>query len=408
MKINNKIIIFASVLAIIAVGFIPGINKFFLAAISNVSVNISENITPPTPVVSTGGGGYFPAITTPIPVATPVTSLEPEKNTPVEQQPIQPVNNIQPASASLLPVAVAALSQKIPELATILSNLNVKTTADVAALQNYNIYLPSTNITSENQPTDKVFVLLGKGNINALTRLDFSSNAPALEQINVLGAKPLHLVVKPSSIAKSVTGYVLFDSFSVLKFSYTDKNNDGIFTADINSPAVEGQYQIVTTVNYADAKIPSKDIKITTLIDPDGYIYEEVQGKQLRINNATVSLYKLNPSASSGQANQYVLWNASDYGQENPQITDVTGKYSYLVPEGTYYLSVKTANYPSYKSDIFSVKEGKEIHFNVELKKQFSFYSFLNWTNIVLAVLFVLVCYNFYRDFKRGKPNRKR
>jgi hypothetical protein len=383
-----------------------------------------------------GGGGvsYYPTVITPavppeqqpaplVPAAEqPQQPENPAENLvnngqnqptaqPVENPVVQPENIQQPTVTSgPLSLAVAGLSQKIPEFAGILSNLNIKNAQDVANLQNYNIFLPGLKEIGINKiPTDTMFVMLGNKNIDAETKLNFSSAAAAPEEINVLAAKQMHLVVKPSSPVKEVSGYVLFESpnlpnpnqnFSVLKFSYTE-NSDGTYVADINSPAVAGQYQIVTSIDYVDAKLGQKEIKTTTLVDPDGYIYENAGNGELRINGAVVSLYDLNSK------NQYELWNAKEYGQENPQITDATGNYSFLVPVGTYYLTVKMPGYYSYQSNAFPVMEGKEIHSNVALKKEFNFYSLINWNTVLMIILFCLVFYNFYRDARREKLNRK-
>ena len=93
-------------------------------------------------------------------------------------------------------------------------------------------------------------------------------------------------------------------------------------------------------------------------------------------------------------------------GQENSQITDATGNYSFLVPAGTYYLTVKAQGYSTYQSDAISVSEGKEIHSNIALKKQFDLLSLINWNTILIIILFCIVIYNFWMVFyKSGKPH---
>ncbi len=409
MKISSGIFIVAILLVLGLITFQPA-EKLFLAAVSNANVFVTgtqENNPPP--VVSSGGGGfYYPTVITPtVPPEqkpTPPIVKQPEQPN-IAENPAQPVespvaiseNTQQPPTiTSLLPLAVADLSARIPAFANILSNLNVKNSQDVANLQNYDIFLPGLKSITGAMPSDTVFVLLGNKNIDAATKLNFSESAPAIEEVNVLTAKPMQLVVKPSAPIKDVTGYVLFDNFSVLKFNYKD-NNDGTYVADINSPAVAGQYQIITSINYADANLAPKEIKTTTLVDPDGYIYEKVGNGEFRINGASVALYKLNTKK------QYELWNANEYGQENPQTTNSTGNYSFLVPVGTYYLTVNAPGYYPYKSDAVSVMEGKEIHTNIALKKELDLSSLLNWNTILIFILFCMVIYNFYMDMQRRK-----
>jgi len=367
-----------------------------------------------------GGGWYYPTVLTPT-VPPEQETIPPIANQPIALAPtIPPKTTPTPAaeiipetSVNLLPLAIANLSAKIPLFKSILDNLRITNAEDVVNLKNYNIFLPGIkeitgsdflNLSPEQKntiPTDVVFVLLGNSNIDAMAKLDFSKNALNLQTVNVLPAKPIRLVVKPESGAKEASGYVLFtapnfpnpeQNFSILKFSYNDDDKDGIYVSDISTPAVEGQYQIVTSVNYGAT---SREIRTTTLVDPDGYIYEKVGDKELRINNAIVSLYKLNDKK------QYELWSAGDYGQENPQITDSTGNYSFLVPEGVYYLTVKSPGYYFYQGDAVSVKEGKEIHANIALKKQFDLYSLLDRNTILIIILFCFVGYNFYWNRKR-------
>ena len=420
MKINNKILILLFIVTLVVLS-IPASQKFFLAQVSNVSVFVPGGQITPTPENSSGGGGSAYYLTSLSPKETPVAIEEqatPTVNplsTPIATPAIQTTTQNQlnqESQASLLPAAVADLTQKIPQLAQIFSNLNVKTPEDVSALQTYNIYLPGlnkvTNGQASNAPTDTVFVELGNGNIDASTELNLGQDSGSLEKVHVQLGKPMELVVRPSQAADGVFGYILFipgsainnQNFVISKFDYT--NNGGVYSAKIMSPSVEGSYQIVTSINYADKSVADRVVKTTTLVDPDGYVYEQTPNGELRIKNSTVSLYQLNSK------NQYVLWNASDYGQENPQITDNTGNYSFLVPVGTYYIEAKASGYNTYKSDPISVLEGKEVHSNIELKKQVDIYSLINFQNIFLGIIFCLVMINFYLEMRRVGQSRKK
>ena len=84
--------------------------------------------------------------------------------------------------------------------------------------------------------------------------------------------------------------------------------------------------------------------------------------------------------------------------QENPQITDATGKYSFLVPEGSYYLKVVAPGYLIYDGKPFQVKEGSGVHFYIELKTKYWFLKIIDWKTILLVLVIILLLYNFYRD----------
>jgi hypothetical protein len=182
------------------------------------------------------------------------------------------------------------------------------------------------------------------------------------------------------------------------EFFYNDDDNDGIYTAEIVAPVVEGEYDIITIIDYEiDGKIVSKEILMRTVVDPEGYVFEKIEDKELRLPKVKVTIYHLN------QAGQYELWLAKEYNQENPQITDVTGKYSFLVPPGKYYLTAEVAGYANYQGESFEVSEGPGVHFNIELKTKHWYLKIVDWKTIALLVLFALVAYNFYKDKKRKK-----
>jgi len=189
--------------------------------------------------------------------------------------------------------------------------------------------------------------------------------------------------------------------FVLAQFQYADPDQDGIWTADIQTPAVTGEYEIISLINYQDQSIPPKEIRLITVIDPEGYVFERITNQELRIMNAEVSIYQLN-----SQTNEYELWPAQNYDQQNPQITDATGKYSFLVPAGSYYIKAEAAGYHPYQSDIFEVSEAKNVHLELELKAKLGWKNILTWERALLILLLGLIIYNFYRG-RRKKYNLK-
>ena len=182
------------------------------------------------------------------------------------------------------------------------------------------------------------------------------------------------------------------------KFEYADPDKDGIYTAEIQSPRVAGKYDIVTVIDFRDPKLGRKEILLTTVVDPEGYVYEKIGNKEARISGAKVSLYWLDPTSG-----KYELWPAQNYQQENPQITNITGKYSFLVPAGKYYLKANASDYLPYKGVPFQVESGRGIHLNVELKTKYWWLKFVNWNEILFVVIILLLMYNFYEDRKRKR-----
>lgn len=258
------------------------------------------------------------------------------------------------------------------------------------------------------------------------------------QRISALPGKNLKLVVKPLSAAKSVTGYIVFLAatpkvsaneilrsslaasalFSTLSekvtdpepiekklvlasFEYEDPDRDGIYTADITTPAVPGEYEIITIIEYVDPELGSRKMSMVTVIDPEGYIYEENGGKETRIPGAVISLYKLDPATK-----EYKLWNAKDYQQENPQVTDIRGTYSFLVPEGSYYFHIEAPGYKVYEGKVFLVRNGDSVHENIELKPLGGWFKEPDWQTLLLIVVLLLLVYNLYRNTLRDKLSK--
>ena len=129
-----------------------------------------------------------------------------------------------------------------------------------------------------------------------------------------------------------------------------------------------------------------------------GYVYEKSGDTQTRIPRSVVSLYWLNPATK-----EYELWPAKDFQQENAQITDKEGTYSFMVPSGHYYLKAEAPGYSTYESKTFELKEAKVIHFNIELKKQNWWSKVLDWKVMLFILLIALFSYLFYLYRKRKK-----
>ena len=180
-------------------------------------------------------------------------------------------------------------------------------------------------------------------------------------------------------------------------FEYEDSGN-GVYTATVQMPVVDGEYEIITVMDYEDVTIASKEIKLITVVDPEGYVYEKNGALETRIAGAVISIYWLNPDTK-----QYELWPAKDYQQENQQTTDVRGTYSFLVTNGYYYLKVDAPGYLSYDGKPFEVKEGSGVHINIELKTRYWFFKIVDWKTLLLIIVIIMLMYNFYKDRMRDK-----
>ncbi len=172
----------------------------------------------------------------------------------------------------------------------------------------------------------------------------------------------------------------------LIEFEYTDPDGDGIYTANVQMPVVSGDYEIITVMDYEDETLISKEIRLVTVIDPEGYVYTMTDGNETHLRSVKISLYWQNQ-----QTGKFELWPAEEYSQNNPQITDNTGKYSFLVPEGTYYLEATAKGYQNFVSETFSLTTGNGVHENIELTPTNWWLKILNWNTILLIFVIGLL-----------------
>ncbi len=360
-----------------------------------------------------------------------------------------------------LPKEIKELAEKFPDLGETLKKVGVTKITDIKKLKTVKLTLPGLTErvglptariepgkfalpksvpiaelsaqAKQQIPTEIVFAKTGGELIDFNIVLSVAEKGEPEQRINTISGKPLQLVVKPDKPVKSVKGYVVFKSkkkelgsknqelslnsllasmvfaspsfakeydpveieerLVLLEFEYTDPDDDGIYTAEIQAPIVEGEYEIITVMDFEDPALGTKEIRLITVVDPEGYVYEKDGEKETRIPGAIVSLFWLNP-----ETKQYELWPAKEYQQENPQTTDIRGTYSFLVPEGYYYLKVEAPGYLVYDGKPFQVKEGSGVHFNIELKTKYWWLKVVDWKTILLIAIIILLLYNFYRD----------
>ncbi|OGI57342.1 hypothetical protein A2640_02495 [Candidatus Nomurabacteria bacterium RIFCSPHIGHO2_01_FULL_36_23] len=368
-----------------------------------------------------------------------------------------------------LPKAITNLAQKFPTLKKTFKEVGISKITDVTKLSAVNLTLPGltervglpiaqidsgrfalpkgvpiaklSSQTKQKLPTEIVFAKTGAELIDFNFALSVSKKGEPQQRISTIVGKPLQLVIKPDKPVTSVKGYVVFKSkistsnfleipsdsllasaifaspvfaqtqekpvrveekLVLLEFEYTDPDGDGIYTAEIDVPLVEGEYEIITVMDFKDAELGNKEIRLITVVDPEGYVYEKYGDKEIRVPGAVVSIFRLNL-----ETKQYELWSAKEYQQENPQTTDIRGTYSFLVPEGYYYLKTEAPGYLAYDGKSFQVKEGSGIHINIELKTKYWWLKIVDWKTILLITVIILLLYNFYRDKIREKMKIK-
>lgn len=372
------------------------------------------------------------------------------------QWPLFPEGPVKNFALTPLTKDLSLLLNKFPELEKTFVNLGVNKIDDLGKLAGVKLILPGltaalgltggasadggiiltggiplNQLSAEAKnkiPADIIFAKSAGQLVDFNMELTVSKTGETQSKIKVVSGRSLSLLVKPESQAKSVKGSLIFkDKTAELKpgetlagalrdlaikpvlaetetrmvlneFNYNDDDKDGIWTADIQTPAVTGKYEIITKINYQDEKLNEKEIRLIIVVDPEGYIFKKSGENETRLSDAVISLFWQNP-----RNNNFELWPAGKYQQANPQKTDITGRYSFLAPPGEYYLKVDLAGYATYQGERFTIKEGGGAHYNIELKPKFWNFKTFDWKIFFLIILTLLILYNFYKDRKRDK-----
>ena len=124
--------------------------------------------------------------------------------------------------------------------------------------------------------------------------------------------------------------------------------NHGIYLDDNGLPVLPGDKPNGGVLNNN----PDKDGRQRNVIDPSGVVYEAVKGNF--VENATATILKLNE-----ESGEWEEWNAADFEQQNPLLTNSEGAYSWLTDEGRFKVTVSKEGYETQTSEEFDIPPEK-------------------------------------------------
>ena len=101
-----------------------------------------------------------------------------------------------------------------------------------------------------------------------------------------------------------------------------------------------------------------KAARAKTIVDPSGYVYETFE--ENRLEGVSAELYYENDEGNME------FWDAEEYDQVNPQITDSEGNYGWDVPEGNWQVVYSKNGYTTTKSDKLEVPP-PQLDVNIEM-----------------------------------------
>jgi peroxiredoxin len=161
---------------------------------------------------------------------------------------------------------------------------------------------------------------------------------------------------------------------SILKsFSLTQSSDSGLWSGVISFEE-PGTYSLIANSvdgagNQTTKQINSVNVKASS------HIKDIITNKPVA---GVATVYILQPDSNS-----WTVWDGAGYDQANPQPIRTDGKFSYYLPAGKYYLTVKSPRYHRLNSAIFKLDRPSPFITSLALKpgQDFKFISWLSWSS---------------------------
>ena len=167
---------------------------------------------------------------------------------------------------------------------------------------------------------------------------------------NLADMVALMMMINNVSDANDVLAkYLANVSFAIYKAVKTESRNELRRSKRLRN-AWDCNYATIEEIDDVwDASLPYPIVE--PVIDPSGFVYEGVSSNRLEGVTAT-AYYKHTYHDEYGDLKQeIVLWDASQYSQENPLYTDAEGLYSWDVPQGLWQVKFEKAGYQTTYSE---------------------------------------------------------
>lgn len=165
---------------------------------------------------------------------------------------------------------------------------------------------------------------------------------------------------------KSVTGKLLknntnFTFKTLVKYGISDfmKGNFITLPLDVLSGTILSGDALISYIKAIKQLVYGID-------DPSGYVYEAVPSN--RVEGVTATAYTIEEYYDEFDELQkdIVLWDATEFDQENPLITDAEGRYAWDVPAGKWQVKYEKENYVTTYSEWLDVPP-PQTEVNVEI-----------------------------------------
>jgi peroxiredoxin len=140
-------------------------------------------------------------------------------------------------------------------------------------------------------------------------------------------------------------------------FNLTASQDSGLWSGVMGFTR-PGNYTL--TVNAVDGAGSTSSRTLTSVyVSKPGQTLSSVTNKPIA---STVTAYYFEPESQT-----WGIWDATAYGQQNPQKTDKSGSFSFFLPAGKYYLQATSAGYRKLVSSIFTINLSSPISSDLKL-----------------------------------------
>jgi len=244
----------------------------------------------------------------------------------------------------------------------------------------------------------------------------------SLRRFHYLEETPLTIKIHQNQFLKKPKSIVL-NIEDIFYYGFQQEGDS--WKVKFETPRIRENLLLTMEIFYIDG-VKEKIELGQILIDPYGYVYQriyephlklfknglwswEVTERENRLEKVKVFLYQLNENKK-----EWHLFEAHQYNQKNPQLTNQEGGFGFMVPEGVYYLEAIKIGFGEKKSEIFRVTDSI-VNKNIALssiiipwRKVEANRNLLTVLLIVLTILCVIIVIRVTKIIRKLKEIKKR
>lgn len=176
--------------------------------------------------------------------------------------------------------------------------------------------------------------------------------APAAPQLTIAG-----ILTGVATTAASLTAASVYEEEMRLRHGYYASKITQISKRcrDINDCKKNGNcpdcVKLGTCPNWPKGPKYPKRPKTDPILDPSGFVYEGLESNRLEGVTTTVFYKETKKNIFGEEVENIYMWDAENYGQINPQVTDANGEYGWMVPSGLWQVKYEKQGYQTEHSE---------------------------------------------------------